>query len=983
MVVTAREIYLLVDNAGCPIDNNSPASPALTAPDGQLRYARFVTGPDGSIRSFTIPEYAGLLMLPTSGWLNETYSVEGRSVKNVNARTTREQFHYQFNVVWRSAVVYSDNYVLDKGPDVAFGASEVYDVRFMFTLSNSTDPGDAVRNLNLWIYYPNVTGWWARRYWNASPTPPPPQDYRPCTTSLFPCDVRVTLISALDEDGVVSFTRIPGPRFMNTTWKYVFSANHSAVTWLKDLVATQFVLNNETFGHGPLKTITTRSIDVPIMLNAARELSVVLLTWREEQGIPTAYPISGYTVRLQVRYRGTPVDSGVLTGVSDALGFVTFRSDPTDPRRVFWAGATVRYRVEPPAYVNEPDDPKWRDWLRTLRTEFVEVTYGTPTRRSHFAYFPDEEPTHWAIDTIRTWFDDDGYCFGLCTFFNATAGRTHSKPYVITVNYAAVTVRALDFNGRPLAGAFVELVDRPSGRISAWSYTANATWSARPMDDRHLYQFHRGRLLEPRPIGGAGYTAIMNLTFGAWNYDGNDDDRIDAFGVRNPLLQIVRVYWLSTDRDAANAIGNLLPVWPFRDESAPLPRHAKVYDSDFDETDNTAKTLVVPDSFFEIRLPDGYTDYNDPISRGVHRDVTTHVFDLKIVLNYEGKALPEDIKDRLTVRLIRKQGEIEELRLTFRDRPGGRVDVDSITVNRLPRGTYEVLVLFTPRGDVPILRIPLAISTVNVGEVRAEGRLPFTDLSFEVTDMRGRPLTLGPGAVSLDPREFISGEPRVAGNIVTITALYTGGPVTMTVRYSSPLYGREVSVSMTDSAEGIKNRLLGGRTLQLPVDDVVVTAVDAQGRPVGGAVVAFGPVSKTTGADGRAVFELVPLGTEASPQTYTLRVTVERVEVFREDVRVSVANKQFSVLAQLFRLTVRVLGELGQGLQGATVKLMIVGGNVIATGTADAGGAVTFERLAPRAYDVEALYKGYSGRASVSLEALRRGDVAEIRLPVY
>ncbi|MCS7118008.1 MAG: hypothetical protein NZ957_04390, partial [Thaumarchaeota archaeon] len=66
----------------------------------------------------------------------------------------------------------------------------------------------------------------------------------------------------------------------------------------------------------------------------------------------------------------------------------------------------------------------------------------------------------------------------------------------------------------------------------------------------------------------------------------------------------------------------------------------------------------------------------------------------------------------------------------------------------------------------------------------------------------------------------------------------------------------------------------------------------------------------------------------------------------------------------------------------ATVKL-IVGGNVIATGTADAAGAVTFERLAPRAYDVEALYKGYSGRASVSLDALRRGDVAEIRLPVY
>jgi len=69
-----------------------------------------------------------------------------------------EEFHYLFNVVWKSAVVYSENLVLDK-KYVEFGASEVYDVTFMFTLSNSTSPADAVKNLNLWIYYPNVTTW--------------------------------------------------------------------------------------------------------------------------------------------------------------------------------------------------------------------------------------------------------------------------------------------------------------------------------------------------------------------------------------------------------------------------------------------------------------------------------------------------------------------------------------------------------------------------------------------------------------------------------------------------------------------------------------------------------------------------------------------------------------------------------------------------------------------------------------------------------
>jgi hypothetical protein len=47
--------------------------------------------------------------LPTSGWLNETFSAEGRVGTDL---PLKEEFHYQFNVVWKSAVVYSDNFVL-------------------------------------------------------------------------------------------------------------------------------------------------------------------------------------------------------------------------------------------------------------------------------------------------------------------------------------------------------------------------------------------------------------------------------------------------------------------------------------------------------------------------------------------------------------------------------------------------------------------------------------------------------------------------------------------------------------------------------------------------------------------------------------------------------------------------------------------------------------------------------------------------------
>jgi hypothetical protein len=973
LIVTSKYIYTTVDNPDCPIDNNVGANTPMTYPDGQLAYARWYTGPDGLIKSFTIPGYEGLLLLPTSGWLNHTFSAEG---SGPFALPLKEEFHYQFNVVWKSAVVYSDNFVLDK-KFVEFGASEVYDVRFMFTLSNSTNPDHAVRNLNLWIYYPNVTTWWEQDFWHT--VPPTPQDYEACEDSAFPCEKRVTLISSADADGIVEFSKIPGPRFMNTTWKYVFSANHSAVTWLQDLVATQFVLNNETFGDGPLKTVTTSRITVPIMLNAARQVSVVLLTWRDEQGVPTAYPVQGYTVKLQARRLTTTVDTGVLTGVSDALGFATFNSDPTDVRKVFWAGLTVRYRVEPPTYVNEPDDAKWRDWMRNLNVQLVEQAYNTPTRRSSFAYFPDEEPTHWAITTISTTFDPDGFCIGLCTYFDKDQGRTISKPFVITVNYAAVTVRAIDFNGRPLAGAFVELVDRASGRIAAWSYTANNSWTARPIDLQELFMFHRGKLLDPRPIGGAGYTAIMNMTFGKWNYDGNNDDTVDASGVRNPLQLIIRVYWLSNDPTPNNAVGNLWPVWPFRDETAPLPRHVKVYDSDFDETDAAAKTLVVPHSeaAFGIRLPDRTISASDPVSRGVHRDVTTAVFDFKALLNYGGKTLPDEILKRLEVFVYKKVGATTELSLRFTEGVG--MTKGTFTINRLPRGVYEIEVRFGAAGT--IFKRTFDISTVNVGTVQVEASLPFTDLSFEVTDLKGRPLTIAPGDVSIEPAAYYF-RTEVAGNVITITALYTGAPVTITVKYSSPTYGTSVQVTLTDTADGIRTRLIGGRTLQLPVDDVVITAVDAQGRPVGGAVVTFKGVTKTTGSDGKAVFERVPLGTEDAPIAYNVRVSVEGVEVYNKDEPISVARKEISVLAQLFALTVRVVGELGQGLQGASVQLLRAG-TTVATGSADSAGAVRFERLAPASYEVRAQYKGFSGTATVSLDALRRGEVVEIRLPVY
>jgi hypothetical protein len=982
IVVTARDVTVLVDDSDTP--------------DGLLSYGQWETDATGHIPSFTLPDYKGLLLLPTSGWLAATYADDPEV----------EEFHYQFNVVWKSAVVYSDNYILDKKP-VVFGASEVYDVTFLYTLSNSTRREDAVRNLNLWIYYPNVTEWWRQKLWNVTlPVDyvapldtgrlPAPQDYRACSDSVFGCALRVTLISSADADGVVEFSKIPGPRFMNTTWKYVFSANHSAITWLDDLVATQFVLNNETFGDGPLKTVTTSRITVPIMLNAAHQLRFLVLGWRDEQGQPTAYPLEGFTVRYEIRRKdaGLTVASGTTTSATD--GTAEIRSDPTDPRKVLWAGLTVRYRVEPPSWLVNVNDAKWKELLGARNVQIVEASGYTPDARPSIgAYFPDEVPTHFAITEISTRFVD-GWCFGLCTAY--IDGRQQSKPYVINVDYTLVTVRALDFNGRPLRGAFVEIVERASGRVAGWSYTFGATWKRQPVDLITLYDFHRVQLLPARDVGGDGYTEFMPVAVGPWNYDANNDDRVDASGYRGddprtpaiegtPLQFIVRVYWLATDDNPDNANGDLRAIWPFIDPQKPWSTteagvsvrksHVKVYDSDFDETDAAAKTLLVPiDSTVTIRKPsDVIWKYN-----GAHRDVTTAVFDFKALLNYEGKTLPDSIKNRIEVWVYRKTGAVTELALRFRAGP----TIDTVTVNRLPRGVYEIEVRFIPTGAA-IFRRTFDISVVNVGTVQAEAALPFTDLSFEVTDMKGRPLPIAPEAVRVEPADVYD-KVSVAGNVVTIGALYTGAPVTITVSYSSPVYGTSADVRVTDTADGLKARLLGGRTLQLPVDDVTVTVVDRKGQPMGGAVVKLGAApAKSTGGDGRAVFERVPLESAGRGITYSLSVSVGGVEVTPADARsveLSTARTSVTVIGELFSLPVRVIGTLGQGLAGANVRV-VKGAVTVASASTDQGGFAQFDRLVLDTYTVVANYKGYTQEVTVSSADLQAGKVVEITLPIY
>jgi len=938
VAISEDYIYPLLDKPD-PVDRNTEAmipddrSPSTFrptslqtdewgTPDGLLAYGRWYTDEDGYVDSFKDlgpddPRY-GTVVLPIAGWLNETFHDDDYDSK--------DEFHYQINVVWKSAVVYSDNIVLDKtGYEIK--PTEVYNVRFIFALSNSTSTADAVKNLNLWIYYPNVTEWHEANLWTAYPIDreapldddalPIPQDYEACEDSVFACDLRVTLISEMDADGVVEFGLIPGPRFMNTTWKYVFSANHSAIDWLDDLVATQFVLNNETFGDNGLRAAGSLSIDVPIMLNAAKEIMFVALTWRDEAGIATAYPIQGYTVKYAVRN----LDSGIVAAEGEAKtdkdGVVRVASG-RDPEKVFWAGMTIRYRVEPP-------DP-------------------TMTH----AYYPDEEPTHWALAPLETTIDPEtGECSGICIL------DARCKPYLITIDYTAITIRVTDVNGRPVVGAKVELVDKASLKTASWSTTVDTTWKAKPIEDICLLDEHVIKYQAERVLGGAGSTKLMNVSIGPVAYDADNDDKIDynntERGISAPVTYIVRVYWTPAGKEEVrDNVRILIPNPEIRGKSA------KVYDSTEDEI--TWKTIQ-PRYMARgnIYLPT-VTETGSLVKE--HVDVTAKIMDVRLKFGYEGKELPKDVAADVSAKLTGQEGKLvisaagKELK----------------AIGLVP-GTYR-LEVYVKGYDKPVATEPIELTNDNVDRTV---QLALTDVIVEVYDRLGRPVTgfsitvEGPYYKEVTPPK---------DNKATIVALVKHESYMITAAVER--YG----VKTATSYEGLPEPKI---KLVLPIGDVKITVVDLDGRPVGAATVTLAGVEQTTDAQGTVIFQGIPLLDETgSPVSYDVKVTREKT--ITTTITVSTENTEFKITYGLGSINVIVKGAAGQPLAGAKVDL-IRGGTVVATGVTDDKGVVTFTGLPADTYTVKVVWKDYADEKTVTLTEddimARKPLTVEFTLPPF
>jgi len=1012
VAISRDYIYPLIDS-NCTVDQNVEAKlpidrkPSLwtdteslvedkwATPDGILSYGRWITDEEGYVATIRDGELVasfvdlgkddpryGTIVMPTSGWLNETF--------HDNWVKTEDEFHYQLNIVWKSAVVYSDNYLLTK---VGYETkpSEVYSPTFYMALSNNTATPLAGLTVTLW--YPNVTIWHDEGLWHTVPEKPEDlaEDIEDVPVYLSEEEVWTT--------GSKSFELIPGPRFMNTTWKYEVVATHEEIDWLDNLVATQFVLNNETFGDDGLRAAGRLSIDVPFMLRAAKWIVFEVATWRDEAGVPTAYPMPDYVVKYKVRYWEDGAEKVVAAegaAITDAEGKVVLKSSTSDPTKVFWEGMTIRYRVEPPigqitgakTWANDYADDFWKSWLTARKAEFIDkkADYKKPTippLMTH-AFYPDEEPTHWALKKIETiWHvrpDGKHQCTGLCVH------EYRSKPFVVWVDYTAVTVRVTDFNGRPLEAAFVYLVDKATGKIAAWHYTAGVEWEAKPIDLATFDVWHGLDVAtdtvkipfqsKARTFGGAGFTGVMNVTVGPVAYDANDDDVADFWASHRGVpgkpdtsfvTYIVRAYWLSDDETPSDAKGTLKAVWPFfHPESRPV-KAQKVYDSEEDETEwklmlpryvaGAAYRPSTAPTYPEVmHIPTTEAPTGALVKE--HRDIYAAVFDLKMRFSYDGKPLGEFAKD-LVVTFERAYET-----LTFKGK-------DVIDVKFLPRGTYTVIAKWK---DVEVARRTLDLSNVNVGTVTADIPLAMTDVSFKVVDMFGRPLK--DAKVGVSPDTF--GKFSNVGGIITIRAIVTTQTYSFKVSWVSPIYGTEASVTIADTPEGLRAR----KVVELPVGTVTVSVVDLKGRPIAGAEVTFGKVTKKTDAAGKAYFEGVPLEKEGAGISYDVTVKREGFVVFTGTETVSRSRTTITEIGELFTIRVRVVGAAGQGLPFAKVVIKRAGAE-IGTYTTDEGGFLEVRKVPLSDYTVEAEWKGFRGSATISKDDLKAGRAVEISLPPY
>ncbi|MEM2264229.1 MAG: carboxypeptidase regulatory-like domain-containing protein [Nitrososphaerota archaeon] len=262
---------------------------------------------------------------------------------------------------------------------------------------------------------------------------------------------------------------------------------------------------------------------------------------------------------------------------------------------------------------------------------------------------------------------------------------------------------------------------------------------------------------------------------------------------------------------------------------------------------------------------------------------------------------------------------------------------------------------------------------VNRGNVVENIELAIYDLLLKIMDSYNKHPLYNAEVFIKHPNGSII-KMRTTDAIISLSSL-PSGLYTIIIEWEN--YGKKVKVAEVTSE---LVRLKEAGKLVANVFDVVLTLVDGKARPISGATIKLAGVPATTDVNGKAIFTLVPCESNGTP--YNISIEKDGIEIAKASITVSPTRTEFTIIGGLYDLRVQVVGAAGQGLPMATVVVKRAGVEV-ATLTTDPNGVAVVPQLVASDYDVEVLYKGFSGSASISASDLAAGKVVTISLPPY
>lgn len=627
------------------------------------------------------------------------------------------------------------------------------------------------------------------------------------------------------------------------------------------------------------------------------------------------------------------------------VGLVTVTSGDT-PSTVIWGGSSlVIDEVSPPPSIwyNDgtgqagADNPNrgttsnyWRNWV----SQAIDPITGQPVNL-HVGDQQQIPGVDLGIQYMGYGRPYEGVAreTTVIAWSNDPDNRAH-RPFIKMFEFQNVSARITDFNGRPLPGAFYQIIDAQTGKSAAWSYAGPD-----------------GRIV-PMPIRKPGGVFIQRVLYLGQGANGEPTWPVNSFA-RWPIA-----YDSRDDETTQETQKPDIPLgFAYTAEAGPWPNGPGWLGAEV--------CSLVGDHWYEyyggqwIYISGvGYVFDQRPLSISITEsfascppagwgrsfDVITRIFDLRVRFVYGDAQRPADpayvfsapslaLSDAF---IIRGQGAIFEAK-------------------RLARSSYDIVALWPDANGEEVGRRTFDISTTNVGTVEGTVVLALRDVSFNVVDRQGRPLSGARVSVSPDlvRDEDIQLRPD---SIFTILRIPDGRTYDFTVEWTSP-FGTTARAAVRETPAGLQSR----GSITLPVDDVTLTVVDFDGRPVAGAAIRFaGQQVGTTDSQGIIIIGQVPLDNE-----YQIEVTKDGTTIGGDRVRFTASRTSATIQAGVYDITVLVKGAAGQPIQGAIVELQR-GGTTVATAATDASGSAVFSKVVGADYSVKASYEQFSSSANVA-----------------